>query len=290
MVLKSFRGFISSLKETLRGAPKGAIVIWCVVLFLGIFGPYVAPHDPVKANYSASLKPPFWMDGGSITYALGTDSLGRDMLSRVMCGARVSLIVGFSAVFVSGALGILIACASGYLGGWLDIILMRLTDTVFSIPFLVLAVVLAIIMAPGLLSIIVVLVIVGWTSYARVLRGEVLRIKQEAFIKQARITGCSTLRIFLRHIIPNIMNTFIVLGTLQLGIFILAEAALSFLGFGIQPPDPAWGSMVAEGREFLTMAWWVSLLPGLAIVITVFGANLMGDWLRVRLDPKFREV
>jgi len=266
----------------------GGILLLFVVV--GIFGPSLAPHDPNEANFIDALKPPFWQEDGNAAYPLGTDYLGRDVLSRLLCGTNVSLQVGFLVVFLAGLIGTAVALLSGYLGGWIDTLLMRFTDIIMSMPYLMIALVLAAVLGPSKNNIIMILTITGWATYARVLRGEVLRIKEGEFVSLAVIAGCSKLRIMLRHIFPNMVNTLVVLATLQLGVVIIAEASLSFLGVGVPLPDPAWGSMIAEGRSYISTAWWLCTWPGLAILLVVLSCNLFGDWLRVRLDPKFRQI
>jgi peptide/nickel transport system permease protein len=273
-----------------RNFPLVPGIILFIFVFVGIFGTYIAPHDPNYARFEDALKPPAWENAGTAEYLLGTDQLGRDMLSRLLCGANISLQVGFVVVAIAGFLGSLVALVSGFLGGWKDALLMRITDTVMSMPYLMVAIVLAAILGPSKNNIILILAIVGWTGYARVLRGEVLRIKEREFIALAIVAGCSKIRIMIKDIFPNIVNTLVVLGTLQLGIVIIAESSLSFLGVGVPPPDPAWGLMIAEGRSYISNAWWISTWPGLAILLVVLSCNLVGDWLRVRLDPKFRQV
>lgn len=212
------------------------------------------------------------------------------MLSRLLCGASISLQVGFLVVALAGLIGTTVALLSGYMGGWIDTLLMRFTDIMMSMPYLMIAIVLAAVLGPSKNNIIIILTLTGWAGYARVLRGEVLRIKKEEFVALAVIAGCSKIRIMLRHIFPNMVNTLVVLATLQMGVVIIAEASLSFLGVGVPPPDPAWGSMIAEGRSNISTAWWLCTWPGLAILLVVLSCNLFGDWLRVRLDPKFRQI
>jgi peptide/nickel transport system permease protein len=279
---------IVKLKDALRGLPVVPATILCIVVLAGIFGPFIAPHDPTESNLSNYLIPPVWVSG-NMTYLLGTDHMGRDVLSRLIWGARISLLVGGIAVFFSGAIGTMVAITSGYLGGKVDTVLMRMTDAMLSMPYLLIAVALAGIMGPSLFNLIVVLTVLGWASYARVIRSEVLRVREQDFVVLARTTGCSTLRILLRHIFPNVVNTMIVLATLQLGITIILAASLSFLGMGVSPPTAEWGLMVAEGREYIKTAWWLISFPGLCIFFTCLAANLIGDWLRVRLDPKYRQ-
>ncbi len=274
----------------LRNLPWLAGSILLVVLLLGALGPAIAPHNPRDADLARSLMPPAWSEGGSWSYPLGTDQQGRDILSRIIAGARISLIVGFMAVAVAGGLGSLVALLGGYYGGWVDAVLGRIVDTMLSMPFLMVAIVMAQVLSPGIRTIVLILGFTYWATYARVLRGEVLRIKSQDFVALARVGGCSTLRILWRYILPNMVNTLIVLATLQLGATILAEATLSFLGLGVPPPNAAWGLMLAEGRQYVTYAWWLAVFPGIAIMLTVLSANMLGDWLRVRLDPKQRQV
>lgn len=274
----------------LRGLPVFPSALLSLVVLLGLFGPWIAPHDPTDADLGRSLTPPAWAEGGSWSYPLGTDQQGRDILSRVISGARVSLIVGFMAVAVAGGLGALVALLGGYYGGWLDAILGRVVDTMLSMPFLMVAIVMAQVLSPGIRTIVLILGFTYWATYARVLRGEVLKIKSQDYVALARVGGSSTPRILWRYILPNLVNTLIVLATLQLGSTILAEATLSFLGLGVPPPNAAWGLMLAEGRQYITYAWWLAVFPGIAIMLTVLSANMLGDWLRVRLDPKLRQL
>lgn len=270
--------------------PVVPIVILSLVVFAGIFGNLLVPHDPAQVNMQAKLTPPAWQAGGNPAYLLGTDHLGRDILSRLIAGARVSLLVGFTVVFVAGFIGTTMAVLSGYLGGWVDTVIMRITDIKLSMPFLVVAITLAGILGPGLGNMIMVLAVMGWASYARVLRAEVLRLKGNDFVRLAVVAGCSWRRIVIVHIVPNITNSLIVLASLQLGTTIIAAASLSFLGLGVPPPTSDWGAMLADGRAYITRAWWLSASPGLAIMFTVLGTNLLGDWLRLRLDPKYRQI
>lgn len=279
----------SGLKEALRGIPLIPATILIMVVAAGVLGPFIGRYNPEEINLLNSFLPPIWKEGGSIAHPLGTDQFGRDVLSRLIVGARISLLIGCMAVFFSGFIGTVVAITSGYLGGKVDAVLMRMTDAMLSMPYLLIGVALAGIIGPGLLNLVVVLAVLGWASYARVIRSEVLRVKTQDFIILARITGCSTVRILWKHIFPNIVNTMIILATLQLGIAIILAASLSFLGMGVPPPTPEWGLMVAEGREYLSTAWWLATLPGLCILLTCLAANLLGDWLRLRLDPKYRQ-
>ncbi len=273
----------------LEGVPKFPLAILLVVVTAAIFGPWIVPFDPEESNLIEQFLPPIWKEGGSLVHVFGTDHLGRDVLSRLIVGARISLVVGLLAVLFSGFVGTLVAITAGYLGGVHDAILMRMTDAMLSMPYLLIGVALAGILGPGMLNLVVVLAVLGWASYARVIRSEVLRLKTLDFIVVARITDCSLPRILWKHIFPNIVNTLIVLATLHFGIAIILAASLSFLGMGVSPPTPEWGLMVAEGREFIDSAWWLITLPGVCILLTCLAANLLGDWLRHRLDPKYRQ-
>ena len=283
-----------SIVRKIMTALRGILIILAIILtvfvFVGIFGSAIAPHDPNEADFMYTLTPPVWREGGETKYLLGTDQLGRDLLSRMICGTGISLQIGFIVSVLAGLLGSMIALLSGYLGGKVDVVLMRLTDTMISLPYFIVAIVMAAILGPSKNNIIIILSIVGWAAYARVLRGEVLRIKERDFIALAVTSGCSNLRIMLQHIFPNIVNTLIILVTLRVGIVIIAEASLSFLGVGVPPPNPAWGLMIAEGRSYISSAWWLCVWPGIAIFLVVMSCNLLGDWLRVRLDPKFRQL
>ena len=228
--------------------------------------------------------------GGSWKHMLGTDKLGRDVFSRILHGARISLTVALVSIFLGAFVGISLGLIAGYFGGNTDHIIMRLVDVKLAVPSILLALVLASVMNPGFISVIVVIAVVLWARYARMVRGEVLRVRELDFIARARVAGASNLRIVARHVFPNIVNSVVVLATLEIGQVILFEAALSFLGVGIPRPNPAWGLMVADGRDLVATAWWVAFFPGLAILLTVLSMNLFGDWLRDKLDPKLRNI
>ena len=255
-----------------------------------LFAPQVAPYDPLKGSLANRLKPPAWQQGGSIEHVLGTDKLGRDMLSRIIYGARVSLAVSLVAIFVGGVIGTALGMISGYFGGWVDALLMRLVDISLSLPTILLALVLVAAVGPSFGTVITILMIFLWARYARLVRGETLAIKERDFIARAQVAGASHIRIMARYIFPNVVNSLVVLATLQVGYVILLESTLSFLGAGLPRPTPAWGLMIADGRELIVTAWWVSMFPGLAIMLTVLSLNLLGDWLRDHLDPKLRNV
>ena len=255
-----------------------------------LFASQVAPYDPLQGSLSKRLKPPAWQQGGTLEYPLGTDKLGRDMLSRIIYGARVSLAVSLVAIFVGGVIGTALGVISGYFGGWVDALIMRLVDISLSLPTILLALVLVAAVGPSFGTVITILMIFLWARYARLVRGETLAIKERDFIARARVAGASHMRIMARYIFPNVVNSLVVLATLQVGYVILLESTLSFLGAGLPRPTPAWGLMIADGRELIVTAWWVSMFPGLAIMLTVLSLNLLGDWLRDHLDPKLRNV
>jgi peptide/nickel transport system permease protein len=275
-----------------RHGPFLVFVALILVLLVvpAVFAPWLAPHDPLEGRLSHKLRPPVWAAAGSWEYPLGTDPLGRDILSRMIYGARVSLSVSLVAIFIGGVIGTVLGLFAGYFGGWTDSLIMRAVDVAFSLPTILLGLVLAVVIGPSFRTVIVIVSFLLWARYARQVRGEVLTVKQRDFVAQARIAGCSHMRIVFGHILPNVTNTLIVLATLQVGYVILLEGTLSFLGVGIPPPTPAWGLMVATGRSLIVSAWWVSFFPGLAIVLTVLVLNLIGDWLRDRLDPKLRQL
>lgn len=274
-----------------EGLPVLPIVVLTTVAVLAIFADWLTPYDPEIGSLSQRFKPPAWQAGGSFEHLLGTDHLGRDMLSRLIFGARVSMVVGFTSVIVAGAVGTCLGIISGYIGGWVDQVIMRITDTWLALPALTFAIFLAAIVGPSELNIIIIFGVVFWTRYARIIRGEVLSLKEREFVRLAVVAGCSKWTIMRRHILINVVNTAIVLATLMLGQVILAEAALSFLGVGVPPPKPAWGLMLADGKKgMMSGYWWLTVLPGTCIMLMVLSANLLGDWLRVKLDPQLRQL
>jgi peptide/nickel transport system permease protein len=282
---------LAAAMRQVRRYPVVALAILTFLLVIpAVLAPLVAPYDPLQGSLSKRLKPPVWQDGGTVDHLLGTDKLGRDMLSRIIYGSRVSLMVSVVAIFVGGTLGTVLGLMSGYFGGWVDSLLMRLVDISLSLPTILLALVLVAAVGPSFGTVIGVLVVLLWARYARLVRGETLSVKQRDFIARARVAGASHTRIMARYIFPNVVNSLVVLATLQVGYVILLESALSFLGAGLPRPTPAWGLMIADGRELIVTAWWVSMLPGMAIMLTVLSLNLLGDWLRDHLDPKLRNV
>ena len=270
------------------GVPMAILVFLLVIP--GIFAEWIAPHDPIKGSLALRLKPPMWEKGGSITYPLGTDKVGRDVLSRIIYGARVSLRVSIEGIVVSGFIGTALGLISGYFGGRVDALIMRLVDISISLPIILVALVFVAALGPSFSTVIAVITILLWARYARQVRGEVLSIKERDFIARARVAGASHFRIMFRYLLPNVVNTLIVLATLQVGFVIIFESSLSFLGAGIPRPTPAWGLMVADGRELIVTAWWISMFPGIAIMLTVLSFNLVGDWLRDHLDPKLKNI
>jgi peptide/nickel transport system permease protein len=231
------------------------------------------------------------MQGGSMHALFGTDFQSRDVLSRLIFGARVSLIVGVTGTIVAGSIGTALGILAGYLGGWVDQVIMRITDAWLALPGLVFAIFLATMVGPSMWNIVLVLGLVFWTRYARVIRGEVLSLREREFVKLAEIAGASRTRVILRHILPNVLNSTMVLASLTIGVVIIAEASLSFLGVGVPPPEPAWGSMLSDGRSMLMVGdWWLTIFPGLGILLVVLATQLLGDWLRVRLDPQLRNL
>ena len=291
---------------TARRYPIFPVAILLLVLVLpAIFAELITPHDPLIGSLSNRLVPPVWVEadsfeiagmgvietpGGSWEHILGTDKQGRDVLSRIIYGARVSLTVAGLSIFIAGSVGTTLGLIAGYFGGNVDHLIMRLVDITISIPAILFALVLAVILQPSFQTVIIVIVSIFWSRYARLIRGQTLGIKNQDFIARAKVAGASNARIIVRHVFPNVVNTIIVLATLEVGQVILLEATLSFLGAGLPRPTPAWGLMVANGRELLISAWWVAFFPGLAIMLAVMSMNLMGDWLRDKLDPKLRNL
>lgn len=270
-----------------RAALAGLLVL-CVVAVSAILAPLVAPTDPAEQEIASRLRPPGWTSPEGRLSALGTDQLGRDILSRLIFGARISLMIGLSAVAIAGTLGTIMGLAAGYRGGRVDDLCMRLTDTMLAMPFILLALAVIAVLGPSLWTIILVLGVTGWVSYARVVRAEVLTLRTREFVAAALALGGGGGRIVFRHLLPNVLTPVIVIATLEVARMIILESALSFLGLGIPPPTPTWGGMLADGRAYLSTAWWLATFPGLCIMLTVLGINLLGDWLRDILDPRLQ--
>ncbi len=281
----SRRGLATRIRESFKHdyVALVALIFLAIVALAAIFAPIVASGNLYDPAYGERLLPPF-----SSGHILGTDQLGRDVYSRLVYGSRISLIVGFVTVIVAGVIGILVGLLAAYFGGWVDLVLMRLADVQLSFPFILLALTINAVLGLGVRNIVITLVIVGWVEYARIARGEILAIREREFVEAARVNGAGSIRIMFRHLLPNIMTPLIVIGTLQVARFIVAEASISFLGFGVQPPTPAWGSMISEGKDYIFSAWWLITLPGIALALVALAVNISGDWLRDVLDPRLR--
>jgi peptide/nickel transport system permease protein len=285
----SLRARLAYIIASLRRSPVGIIGILLVglVIFMALFGGNISPHDPTEHDLRARFKPPgFAGDNG--TYLLGTDQLGRDIFSRAIVGSRVSVAVGLTSVVIAGTIGVIYGLVAGFAGGKVDAVLMRIADAFLGIPFIILVVAVSGVVGAGLTTLILILGLTGWVTYARVVRGEVMVVRELEFITAARVIGQSSAKIMLRHILPNVMASVIVLAALQVGTTILAESSLSFLGLGVQPPTITWGLMLSDGRQYLGSAWWMSTFPGIAITLAVLGVVFVGDWLRDVLDPHLR--
>jgi peptide/nickel transport system permease protein len=277
--------------SVLQRVPIFPLLILATLIFTAVAADFLAPHNPEVGNLRYRYRPPVWQDRGSWEYVLGTDHMGRDILSRLIFGARISLLVGVTASIFSGTLGTTLGIMSGFRGGWIDQVIMRLTDAWLALPGVTFAILFAVLMQPGKWNIILILGLVYWTRYARVIRGEVLSLKERDYVRLATVAGCSRAKIMWTHILPNVANSAIVIATLQIGVSIITEATLSFLGVGVAPPEPAWGLMLAEGKSGLMAGyWWLSVLPGLCIMSVVLSANLLGDWFRVWSDPQLRQL
>jgi peptide/nickel transport system permease protein len=285
-------GRLRAVLKATRQAPLAAVVILGGLIVVAALADLIAPYEPTLPVKGAEIfAPPFWMEGGSVAIPLGTDFQGRDILSRLIYGARVSLLVGLMGTLVAGSIGTALGILSGYVGGWVDQIIMRVTDAWLALPAIVFAIFLAAMLGPSMWNIIFILGLVYWTRYARVIRGEVLTLRERDFVKLAEIAGASKLRVIKKHILPNVMNTAMVLASLTVGVVIIAEASLSFLGVGVPPPQPAWGLMLSEARPTLMAGqWWLTVFPGACILLIVLATQLLGDWLRVRLDPQLRNL
>jgi peptide/nickel transport system permease protein len=280
----------SRIRRRLGGMPWVSLLVLGAVLLAALLGEALSPWDPNEIDLGAAFQPPAWAVGGDLAHPLGTDNLGRDILGRIIAGAHVTLVVALYAILLSGAIGALAGMLAGYAGGWADSVIMRVVEIQNSIPAIALALILAAALEPGLDTVIIVIVLTYWSWYARIIRGEVLSLKTRDYVAFARTAGVSTPVIFRRHLLPNVMNTLLVLATLQVGQVIIFEASLSFLGLGIQQPDVSWGLMLSDARQYITNAWWAITMPGLAIMLTCLAANLFGDWLRDRLDPRMRQL
>jgi ABC-type dipeptide/oligopeptide/nickel transport system permease subunit len=293
-----FRNLRASLRlwgETLKALGRspgavagGGLLVFIIATSLGFH--FFYPVDPLAQDLMARLTPPFWEDGGSLAHPLGTDNLGRDVLVRILYGSRVSLAVGFAAVLVACAAGILLGLVSGYYGGRADSVIMRVADVFMAYPFMLLTISVIAVLGNSIFNLILVLGLSDWVTYARTIRGSVLSIKEKEFVLAARSVGTRHRVILLRHVFPNVLSPILVLATVRVANIIVWESGLSFLGMGVPPPMPTWGRMLAEGRVYITDAWWLVTLPGLAIMLTIISINLLGDGLRDALDPRLRNL
>ena len=273
------------VRDVFRGAPKFSLFFLTVALICTFFAPYIAPYSPVATNAVNILQPP-----NLSTHLLGTDNQGRDILSRLIYGAQTSVKVGVLAVLLSATVGTLIGLVSGVFRGWTDRILMRFTDMFLALPYLMVALTAVSLLGASVLNVILVIGMLRWMGFARVLRGEVLKLIEMDFVRLALVAGASRTRIMMKHVFPNIINTLLVLSTLEIGLAVIVESSLSFLGLGVPRPMPSWGSMLRDSQQYIYLTWWFPVIPGIAITLLVMSANLTGDWLRDRLDPTRRQL
>ncbi len=275
-----------SKKKTGAGLPYLGFTCLALFFFAVVFADLISPYSPYIGDLAKTAIPPFWQSGGSLAHPLGTDLLGRDVLSRLIHGSRISFLISVGCIAFYGTIGVILGLISGFFGGRTDMLIMRFTDFWMSLPGIIVLFVLASVYGPSAKTLILTFGIMGWPNYARIVRGECLGLKERDFVRLARVAGCSNLRIIFSHILPNIINTIIIITTIDVGTIIVLTATMSFLGLGTQPPSCDWGLMLAEGRQYITYAWWLVTFPGIAIVIAVLGFNLTGDWIRETFDPK----
>ncbi len=281
-------GTDTAIKRAKKRIPYLGLFFVGSFLFLVIFGYWIAPYDSDHWDMANPTLPPAWIEGGSMDHVFGTDSLGQDVFSRMIHGSRYSLAIAVACIAVYGTIGVVMGLLSGFFGGKVDMVIMRVCDLWMSMPAIVLAIMLVSLLGASALTVVIVVGITGWPGYARIVRGECLSVKQNDYIRLARVAGCSNIRIMVSHIFPNLSNTLIVMVTLNIGQMIILTATLSFLGLGTQPPSPDWGLMLNEGRQYIGSAWWLVVFPAIAILLAVLGFNLVGDWLREIMDPKQR--
>ena len=285
-VLRAFRVGWSLI----RRYPVIPFAILALMIVCALFAEQISQHDPLRGNLRAAFTPPVFMDGGSWQHPLGTDHQGRDVLSRAIYGARVSTIISTAVILAGGIGGTAIGLLAGYRGGWVDQIAMRAVDFTLAMPFLLVALVVVVVFGQSLELIIILLILFGWDNFARVVRAETLSLRESDYVSYARIQGASQARILFRHILPGVVGSVLVIGSLRVGSLILTESTLSFLGVGVPPDTPAWGIMASDGRQHLSRAWWISTMPGIAIFLVVMGFNFLGDWLRDWFDPRLRQL
>jgi peptide/nickel transport system permease protein len=270
--------------------PTIPILILLMMVVCGIFAPLIAPHDPLRPNVIAQSTPPAWYEQGTSKNLLGTDHLGRDMVSRLVYGARVSLLVVVVSTTSGMVVGTFLGLIAGYFGGNVDEVISRVVDIWLAIPFLLVAMIIVIVLGQSFTLMLGLLALLAWSPFVRNVRAEVLSLRERDYVACAKIAGAPAVRILWRHILPNVLNTVMVIASLRVGQLILSESILSFLGVGVPPPTPAWGSMVADGRNYLNTAWWISTLPGIAILLVVMAFNFTGDWIRDKTDPRLRQL
>jgi peptide/nickel transport system permease protein len=272
-----------------RIVPLVPATVLAALVLVGIFAPFLTPYNPVRNDLINSLIPPAWVEGGSPAHLLGTDSLGRDVFARLIYGSRISFSVVFLTLLISITIGGAVGLVAGYRGGSLDSILMRIVDMVLAVPTILIALVVAATLGPSFINVVLVLGLLGWPRMARLIRGETALLRRQDFVRYSNAIGVPGKLILMRHMLPNVLPTMIVLTTLEIGTVVLAEASLSFLGAGVPPPSPSWGVMINDGRALISTGWWIALFPGIAIVATVLSCNGLGNWLRDVLDPKTRQ-
>jgi peptide/nickel transport system permease protein len=271
--------------------PAGVAGMILVLLSISaaLFSQWIVPFDPAKASLTSRLAPPSWADEtGESVFFLGADQVGRDLFSRIIYGAKISLMVGFFGVLISLVIGTILGLVAGYFGKWLDDFIMRVADIQLAFPFILFAIVIMSVLGTGIWKIIIILGLTYWVGFARLIRGEVISLKEQEYIHAAKAIGGTTFTIIRKHILPNVMSSILVLGTMYIAEFILLEASLTFLGLGVDPTIPSWGGMLADSRNYVTTAWWTATFPGIAIMLTVLGFNLLGDWLRDKFDPNMK--
>ena len=261
------------------------IAVISIVIVLAVFAPFVSPHDPQSQSLETRLTPPVWSPRGSWDHVLGSDHLGRDVLSRIIYGSRISIFVGLTVVLISGVIGITLGLISGYYEGWVTNLIMRIVDLQMAFPFILMAITIIAVLGPGLANVILALSISGWMGYARLIRGQTLQTKEQDYVKAAKLLGASDLHIIVVQILPNVISHAIVLATFAIAQTMITEAGLTYLGLGVEPSIPSWGGMLSDGRDYLSIAWWIATFPGLCIMICVLAVNLLGEWLRDALDP-----
>lgn len=290
-ILPKKRTVLQSFLRFVKKNPAGFIGILLVLLTVScaLFSQWIAPFDPTKASLSSRLSPPSWADDtGKSVFLLGADQVGRDLLSRIIYGAKISLMVGFFGVLISMIIGTILGLISGYFGKWMDDLIMRVADIQLAFPFILFAIVIMSVLGTGIWKIILILGLTYWVGFARLIRGQVISLKEQEYIQAAKAIGGTQFRIIRKHILPNVMSSILVLGTMYIAEFILLEASLTFLGLGVDPTVPSWGGMLADSRNYVTTAWWTATFPGIAIMLTVLGFNLLGDWLRDKFDPNMK--